>query len=561
EGGTTPPVDDPEKPEVDPNRFTDPKNDPVNNNPVNKVDTYKTGSYKVFQSATYSPKNDALDTNSFSQLASPTIFNITKGVLSGTSTLTYYGVDGYPTVDGATQNYVTSNYTLPYLKISNPSNSYTEYGMIYNHTSNGIKETIYTDNKQEFFVGTKRYTENIEIDLGVFKEYEYIKNTVFGEISTFDSLPSDGISHYADIDTQSGSTILGTSGSYINWKNKSLLSYELQDDGKFFLALGKVNSDENENAKINLNVIEKNPTTNENFSSTGNQNEFYIFGSENQGWGGTVILRDTVGGKSVIKTHGEFKNLDIITTNADVEASFQGFASTNNSIDNSLVLNIDSNLGISGSINASEISFTGNYTDTTAAYINNDLFATTGFNGTYDGVSISNGWLIAIDSGSLYDDKSDDGISWGFWDVDVSGVNEAGEKAWVAAQGVVSSIASLNFSSAKYQGQAMGFLTDSGVTTYIDPTKSTMELSFDFGQDTIIAKLNVNKELEILKSFSGNSLSTNETSTYSSISGENKIAGSFANSGQTTFGTFNFVNGTQTAAGAYKGKLTEVGPP
>ena len=54
-GGDTPPIDDPdpilppETPDVDPNDVTDPTNDPTNNPPL--TNTYKTATYKVFQSA------------------------------------------------------------------------------------------------------------------------------------------------------------------------------------------------------------------------------------------------------------------------------------------------------------------------------------------------------------------------------------------------------------------------------------------------------------------------------------------------------------------------------
>ena len=548
------PLDDPETPLDDPETPLDnpetPSDDPI--------ETGKTATYSVFQSGILTKDNhDALaDDNSYYQvLKENTYFNINSGALSGSSELHAYRANtSVETIydmnfDGVAD---TLFYTLPNITLNSPTTTYTGFSQVY---SNGTDTKLFADSKQQFFVGQTKYTQEIEIDSGVFETYNYEQSIVFGQKSNFDSIATSGISHYREAEIVTDPTVFATTnGSYINWASNSLLQYEIRDND-VVIVMGNVTEDEYEKAKLNLNFYQrKKPLQSDTIKINSTDSDMYLFGSNQQGWGGNIEVAQESTDNNLVYTHGEFKDVQSTSNTPTGSSNFQGFANISSvAIGDNLSLSLNRMTGITATINSINIS--GNYSSKTAGYITDDTFASLGFSGTYLTNNVTDGWIIALDTGSVYDDGSDDQISWGFWNMEYteSGTPiDIGNQAWVAAQDIVEDISSLgNSGIATYSGQAMGFLND---TTFIDPSKSTMGLSFDFGANTLQATLNINNVQTMTKNFTDISLGDNIYNTYNGVDGADEIKGSFANGGATTIGSYTFTDGSDVATGVYKTK-------
>ena len=400
------------------------------------------------------------------------------------------------------------------------------------------------------------------------QSYKYEKKLVFGEIASFSSLPTLGFSHYNKVFKEEvGSPIIDTKGSYIRWTNKSLLSYKL-DENHLTLQMGHIVSD-NGKAKVDLNVIEDDMLNKEYFSSKiDSTNNVYIFGSEHQGLGGSIELKSIDNLKSLIDTKGEYKNKDSIYGNASYSRLLNGFANTDTLFATPLKLTVENNSGIEGSINNS-INISGSIEDNTAAYIRRNIFASTGFSGTYNDYDVTNGWLVTGQSKAL-DVEGYDNISWGFWNVnydengDIPDTSDIGLQTWVAGKNRVEDI--IATLGTDYVGTYTGYILGSvhgDINGILNPLKSTISLALDFGAGTINANVNAvlnntNESISSVKSFSGSDFSVSDSIYQASMNdGSDLIKGSFYKQGDVTAGSFKFTEESNVISGVYKaGKVT-----
>lgn len=415
---------------------------------------------------------------------------------------------------------------------------------------------------------------------------------------------SDNVYNFADIFNQSDfftyigydyynyytSYELSTYTTYVNWANKNLLDYRVSlyydnnslsfiADGN--IALGQISSDTSGKAKVNLNMIDfwrntyydsvtNTPTSTDIYMKSTNS-DFYIFGSEYQGIGGTTTYTDTTNNISYEDTYGAFraKGLAMESTITPTGTStFNGFTAYNEygSPTSALMsFDLDRTNGIAGSISGSSISVNiGGTLGTDAAYITDDTFATLNLSGTTDGSNTINyGWLVANDT-DIYTQtasSTDDGISWGIWGVntDTSYYSQFDVGFWVAGVNRVEDmIADLGSTfQGTYTGNVMGIIEGytSGTYDVLDTLNSTMTLGFDFGAGTIDATLNAvtasNTAITAAKNFRSTDFTT-DPSTYIGTTGTDQIMGSFYNNGASTAGSFTFdVNG-DTVSGVYK---------
>ena len=329
--------------------------------------------------------------------------------------------------------------------------------------------------------------------------------------------------------------------------------------------MGNVIEDEENNAALNLDFYQRKYHTEGDTTKVDLiASDMYLFGSEQQGWGGSIEVAQDNTDNHLVYTHGEIRDTLSTSSTPTGSSTLVGFANVGQtSIGHDLSLTLDRLTGIDATIgiNIETVTINGDYASNTAAYITDDTFASLGFSGDYLGSSnITDGWMIALDTGSLYDDGTDDKISWGFWNmeytVSASSV-DIGNQAWVAAQDVVADISTLGTSgTATYLGEAMGsYSSDGGITnTFINPDKSSMGLVFDFGANSIAATLSINDNeiADITKTFTGVSLGDNTDSIYDAVNGTNSLSGSFADNGATTIGSSTLDDGTNIATIVYK---------
>ncbi|BFU78369.1 hypothetical protein ALC152_15840 [Arcobacter sp. 15-2] len=489
--------------------------------------------------------------------------------------------------DGTRKNNPSSTIkTIPSFELTSSTNTYNGFSRIYTYSNPiytslagdevTLNENIYVDSLQEFFIYSKSYDE-INVD------YEFRQKSVMGIASVFDELPTDGIDLYIDpeiADSSYESDQVFLAPTAINWKNKNLLSYEIYNGG-LYIGIGKISKNNIDGtADLDFNFYETKNDFSEKLTSTNS--DMKIFGSEHQGWGGTIFVQDSAGDKSQM-THGEYKiasnytnsNLEnlkmpnIENRTSTGQTTLKGFAVGNSDI-NTIELTINRTNTISGSITNTNneyinIQFNG-LLGQNAGYITDDYFATLGFSGKINSQAsnIDDGWLIALDSGNVGDATVDDGISWGLWGIDADGAgvsNDVITSAWVAAQDLVQDISSLaNTGVVSYAGQALGTITDmnNNLTTLIDPTISTMNLSFDFDTGDLTASLNAN-DGDFVHSITGSSDILNNNSSVYTMSGENQsvmgsITGSFYKEGAVTIGSFDFeeIGTYRKAVGVYK---------
>lgn len=542
----------------------------------------KTATYDVFSTGTLEPydgvTNGFIDAYSYSEKQiAPATFAANDGILSGL--LTFNKEDYQGTISSTNTALNIDNRDL-----GEYQDTYEGFKKVDEQTSDtGAVTSIYAESMHEFFLQETELTINDTID------YEYSLFSVIGLKSDMIALPTDGISYYfepldgmsvgdtsADIDT---SDILATAGTYtrastfgtyVNWKAGNSLSYEIENN-RLNIIIGKIEEDASGKANIKVNYYERTTDFTKELDSTSS--DMYFFGSEYQGWGGNLAVENESGWK-LSYTHGEFRMADysgeydetIANSTPTGITELYGFANTLSDPEE-LYIYLDRSSMISGYIQdpdpANGIKFEGDL-GVNSAYITDDTFAVLGFSGEYSGDgTVSDGWLIAVDSGSVYDDGSDDKISWGLWgmEYDDSGSDTSiGFQAWVAGQDQVTNISSMvsefaaaGITSATYQGQIMGCLNS---TTLIDPTKSTIDLSFDFSANTLGADISINNSAVTMSqtfiSSDGVTLNSNMDEFYSASNGSAEIKGSFHDNGATTIGSFYFQNGTDTALGVYK---------
>jgi len=553
--------------------------------PDNTTKNYKvwgSSSYRNNQGLTINPNNGEAYYGAIENQngISDSFAKLENGFYSARITLYSFLPDG----SRKTDPYNTKT-TIPSFELTSSANTYDGFSRIYSYENpsyNSIAgdqvtlyENIYVDSLQEFFIYSKSYDE-INVD------YEFRQKSVMGIASVFDDLPTDGIDLYIDpeiTDSSYESDQVFLAPTAINWKNKNLLSYEIYNGG-LYIGIGKISKNNIDGtADLDFNFYETKNDFSEKLTSTNS--DMKIFGSEHQGWGGTIFVQDSAGDKSQM-THGEYK-IASNYTNSNLEnlkmpnvqnrtstgqTTLKGFAVGNSDI-NTIELTINRTNTISGSITNTNneninIQFNG-LLGQNAGYITDDYFATLGFSGKINSQvsNVDDGWLIALDSGNVGDETVDDGISWGLWAVDADGAgvsNDVVTSAWVAAQDLVQDISSLaNTGVVNYAGQALGTITDmNNLKTLIDPTISTMNLSFDFDTGALTASLNANNG-DFVHSITGDSDILNNNSSVYSMSGytqevSGSITGSFYKEGAVTAGSFNFEDAKtyQRAVGVYK---------
>jgi len=289
--------------------------------PANKKTTTFTSGY--YGSSTFTPKDVLLspdgyiDSTSFYYVNSTTpTFSINDGVLD-----IEFEINAKNTTVTAYTSPLHTGFSDPTtislnVDIGEYSDEYTGFKKIANEPISGlggVTLATYVDSKHEFFFSSG---ENV-IDISGNSDYYYNNefNLVFGEPTDSANVKTDGISFYIDPPSSltvgqcfdSNSTYApssnannraSTQGTYINWKAKSLLSYELDD--KFFIAIGKV-----DDAKVETEIHERDFDFSKSLS-TDPSDDLYLFGSQSQGIGGTLTLKDD-NNNQIEQTYGAFK--------------------------------------------------------------------------------------------------------------------------------------------------------------------------------------------------------------------------------------------------------------
>jgi len=565
--------------------------------PANKKTTTFTSGY--YGSSTFTPKDVLLspdgyiDGNSFYYVNSTTpTFSINDGVLD-----IEFEINAKNTTGTAYTSTLPTGFSDPTtislnVDIGEYSDEYTGFKKIANEPISGlggVTLATYVDSKHEFFFSSGENVIDISGNSGYYYNNEF--NLVFGEPTDSANIKTDGISFYIDPPSSltvgqcfdSNSTYApssnannraSTQGTYINWKAKSLLSYELDD--KFFIAIGKV-----DDAKVETEIHERDFDFS-NSLSTDPSDDLYLFGSQFQGIGGTFTLQDD-NDKQIEQTYGAFKMPGYHSENntiPDNDSSFNGFTSSweNDTIE--ILMYRDFAGGISGSItdeensaSYSQVSFGGKYTDLNSAYITDDTFGAIAFSDTgkyYDsgGTNVIQGWLIAVDSASL-DTNGDDKISWGYWALEHN-TGASGLQTWVAGSeinnnpadngssappgsyeldNILNSISSDGANDLTYSGYLLGVVSSyNGNEAYHINDDSTIELVFDIASGGTGEVKEINMDIKY-------TVDSNIETTTLNLSPNEMIDREINRNGSTAINGFN-LSGSNSDGGLYlKGKF------
>jgi hypothetical protein len=410
---------------------------------------------------------------------------------------------------------------------------------------------FYYDNMKEFFL----YRSDISHPS---TDYSSDFTLLFGKKSTTNDDLLTGISKYVDpsSDYNISNKYASTDGSFINWTNKNVLSYEITKDDAFIL-IGNVTDDGGfRTIPIKFyEVINDYSDTLKEVSS-----EIYLYGTEYQGWGGEVLVKDS-DDYYTYYTHGEFRDTSYTSssTTPTGKSTFSGFINANKNSANgtafNLVVDRSNEITSSFSILGYSVSINGTL-GTTASYITDDTFATLGFKLDTNEVD---GWLLAVDTGNT----ASDNISWGFWGADFSGsVVQEYASAWIGIDEdidakITNITTQFGTATASFTGTMLGTLSDSSnnSTVLIDSNSSTISLNFDFGNSTTTVSTTINGDsFNSGINAAGNlSISATPADTYTIENGANVIKGSFyGTNGSKTIGSFNLYEGTKQATGVYK---------
>jgi len=596
----TPPSFIPEPPSYDPNDLG-PNNDPEITPPTPPLVTggdnpnitgggttgdksSKTATYYGMHSTNFA-NNSGLNiyagmngATSFYEIASSPIFSITNGILSGTSSLyktqiTDSGLINEPTPRTYTlSNIALTGYAIPssysgFVKIANISESISD---------DQLTGSVFADDRQEFFIWKAKFDKSIEIDANTFVGFEYRETMIFGERTLLDKIPTDGISRYAEpngynqnIGTMSWSHSMIHSGSVpynmsINWKNKNLLSYELQGD-RVFIIIGAI-KDDGTYATVETKGFYESMSDYSQKQTLHTSNSGYLFGSNYQGIGVSIDVTD--GANIIRQTHGEYRipSMDSTTPTPTTTSTFTGFANRTVDLNTVNMENLSFSINrANGTISSGSIgnlfSFNGTNTAGTSAYITDDTFASLGFGDIANSNDSTDGWIMAIDTGTISADGiSDDSISWGYWGAK-TGNDVISPEIWVAT--TLTKVEDIsgwayddNIATATYQGQAMGWQTNGqGVKTFINPAQSKINFTLDFANSNHNAALYINGSETAWKSFSSlDSIGSGNKFTITETLGSSNVEGHLYNNGQTSIGNFKFINGSESALGAYKAR-------
>ncbi len=526
----------------------------------------------------------AITDNDFYELSSNKNFYMENGILKGSDILTKTIINSGSYSNGGSrtfsfndidlQDYPTHTNYQAFIKVADVSKN-----IVVDSTSYTLHGGVFADDKLEFFL-YEGYVEDNDNE-------PYNEVLFFGKRSRYDSLPNDGISWYgsANIYASTGSInpfeqngdpyLLPGDGTLINWKNKNMLSYDLWDNNVFIL-IGTVGQDSNGYATVNVKYRENYYDFSKKVISVSTE-DGYIFGSEYQGWGGTIKVEDTLNNNTTYLSHGEFRKADNQLENLTTltgSTNFYGFANFTTADGfgaGNLAIAMSRTSSITGSIDLDSgyaINFGGNLGED-SSYITDDIFATLNFSGSIFGSdTVQDGWLIGIDSGSLYEDGSDDGISWGFWGLnDSDNSNDTPIASWVAGINPLDGITSAQ--TGTYEGTILGFLDDG---SFIDPKNSSISMTFDFGTINTLANLSINAN-GITKNYTGlnllmidtDSSGYSDTYSYDSGNGEEIIGKFYGPDGKITAGSFSLdlqsgVSGN--AHGVFKALLKQqtIGP-
>jgi len=538
---------------------------PVNTGGGSNSSNLKTATYTAYGTSTYLATDDSnyIVTNNYYQSnnsGTPSTSSITieDGVLNGTLTLTAYRLtistpEEYNVSTDSPHPGIQNPYTvtLEDINLGNYSDTYTGFKKIDEQSDtliSGSKASTYVDTKHEFFIHQLKHKLTTP-------ESDYELNMVFGEQTHTDNLKSDGISFYIEppetmtlnqsigsgyTPTANTEDIFSTNGTYINWKSKNMLSYTLKAD-EIFVAAGNVGNS-GQNVIVDTKIYKKDIMFKKGLTEEGSNN-LYFFGTESQGLGGTIKLKDEMLGNQVYSTYGAFKipnyNGGSIPTG---NSTYEGFIS--NKEDSSLTLDIKRASEIKATIqtdgSSPNLTLGGTFASNSSFYITDDTLAAITHAGQYSGKDVSKGWLIAIDSGSL-NTNGDDKISWGYWAVeyDDGGPKSSGLQAWVAGDPTATSGANnlddtltelknggLNILT--YTGSVLGNIKDNGTNYNIDKG-SSFTIGFDIASatrkvDNINLSLSYNNGTTFSKSIPNAYLENNEINISGNAYGANTIS-------------------------------------
>ena len=548
---------------VDANGVTSNEIDPVNTTPAPTVNptpqtSTKTATFSVLSSARREPADQSrfIGTNhpttlfTFKKISDPAqTVNINNGTLNGAIILDDYNRQN---ADLGTDTTIT----LPQPTLPKETAAYSSFSNV--HTDGTTK--LFADDMQEFFVLENQYTESV---VGT-DDYLYKEISLFGIKTNDTAIPNDGISKYS-LPQNSLSSYGTDTNTYINWKNRSGTTFYM-DHNKIIIENfqvtpngGKVEIDGNFYATM-FNTYDE--------TLIDNVYEGFLFGSDYQGIGTTVLAKDIDTEHKISYTTGKYRDTNFAgesLSNSSATSDFKGITYEQDIATIEFTLDRSTDITNASIVHGSGyITFNGTFSSFNASYVNDDLFSVLNFGGQNSNYeSVQNGWLIAVDTGSLTP-GTDDQISWGYWGADFGTVGSGGgddiaREAWVATSlnsATPDDISSWStFENGTYIGPMMGVLTNSvaNMPTYIDPSNSSLNIEFNFNTNTTITTATINNSV-FTPDTSLNTI-TRTSPRYeidNGASGTSSITGEFYNNGAVSIGAFKLIDGTQTAKGVFK---------
>jgi len=395
--------------------------------------------------------------NLYGQTSTTDGFHLLKYSLSGGGTITtFYNFQGVEE-SGAPSVTIDITGTMPAL---NSSSYYVGWARVYEDSANGIN--IYSDSKQEFIFWDQKTVSNIS-----GYDYQTQKFAAIGDgtsVSVFDGANPNGIVEYQPID--------GSSSVWVNMRNNNLLRFDMTSDARAEVIIG-TRDDDGDLAGFygdGMSLKTGQTRTIEAFSAS-------VFGSEYQGLGGAVFENNN-GYRSmegIAAYRGYTQTSDTPTGTLGCDGFAAGFK-----YESGTYTPLSAGTTVALSINRETGDISGNFLNTinasggtTSAYINDDLFAVTGFDGAIS-------YLAANDPIA---NGGNDWITWGYWATDNGGIGYINGSMWIG--GVVPSdiqtqITALAGSSTtyNYQGPIMGQVLDGGTIYKIDSGGIDIDIDF-----------------------------------------------------------------------------------
>ena len=368
--------------------------------------------------------------------------------------------------------------------------------------NNGNTYSLVADNLGEFIMGYYNSSDELTHDFWYLGTQTDMSNFDLTKIYVYKDYMS------LELKLQSGSTLTEILNNYddgsiyLNYLTKSLTHFdgkEYQNGASYAAGKLDINANDEYDGIFTFFTAEKNEVSagtyyNETGSVSGS-----IYGSDNQGIGYNGSFTTTASGATYetrISTGGGYlKQTYTNTSTSSNNITLTGYTtkifedkSTGNT---SLNLLINQSTGsIVADVNG-YTSFTGNVSDLTSYFIDNDLFGVSNSTKDFYMIALPDHVSIETDSyGESYDAISmvDDESSWGYWTSYNDSINRY--STWVA--GVETSTTYITsliedisvITSASYKGHVLGFVKDSA-GTYIDPinfdSSNYANFNFNFG--------------------------------------------------------------------------------